>query len=115
MDALSLDQMNANITGRQYSNADELSAKVRFVAVKEHLSCSLQGEAVVLSLKNGKYYGFNAVSATIWETLQSSVTIHQIKTAVMREYDVDPDLCNQDILSFLNKMTKEGLIEILDE
>jgi hypothetical protein len=87
----------------------------RFVAVKDHLYSELKGEGVILSLKNGKYYGVNSVGACIWETVQNPVTFQEIQSNVMREFDVNEALCRQDVLSFLEKMTKEELVEVVDE
>jgi hypothetical protein len=33
----------------------------------------------------------------------------------MREYDVDQDVCHEEVYSFLKKMNEEELVEILDE
>lgn len=87
----------------------------RFTANKEHLYSDLNGEAVILSLKNGKYYGVNGVGAFIWSTIQNPVSLQDIQTTVMGEYEVDEATCRQKVLSFLEKMVEEGLIEILDE
>ena len=86
-----------------------------FRAIEGHLSSEMKGEAVILSLKNGKYYGVNTVGAFIWDTLQNPVTFQEIQSAVMQEYDVDNATCRQEVLSFLMKMVEEDLVEILDE
>lgn len=94
---------------------DFISENHHFKAVKDHLYSDLNGEAVVLSLKNGKYYGLNGVGASIWKTMQTPITFKEIKTAVMQEYEVDDATCDKEVLSFLVKMTEEQLVEILNE
>lgn len=87
----------------------------RFEAVKEHLYSEIKGEGVILSLKNGKYYGVNPVGASIWQVIQSPSTLREIQTAITREYDVDQETCNQEVLAFLEQMVNEELIEIVNE
>ena len=103
-----------NNTSIQTSDEPMLSSR-RYHAVSEHLSSNLNGESVILSLKNGKYYGFNSVAATIWAALQIPATIAEIEASVMQEYEVDATVCRQKVSSFLKEMTKEGLIRISDE
>lgn len=87
----------------------------KFVADKEHLYSELNGEAVILSLKNGKYYGVNAVGAVIWTLIQNPATFQDIQTKLMSEYDVDETTCRREVLSFLEKMAKDDLIKVVNE
>ena len=81
----------------------------------EHLSCDLNGEAVILNMKNGKYYGVNTVGATIWEVIQKPASFEDVKSTVLMEFDVDEETCEEEIKTFLEKMAEEDLIEILNE
>jgi hypothetical protein len=85
------------------------------VAIKEHLYSDLNGEAVILSMKNGKYYGLNEVGRTIWNAIKDPTYLSEIQARVMREYDVDENTCRHEVHSFVRKMHLEGLVEILDE
>lgn len=100
---------NADLPGVNFSNVleDQLLA-----AVSEHLWCELNGEAVILSLRNGKYYGMNSIGAEIWKYLQSPTRIHKIHKNILADYDVDPDECLTEIKEFVSSMLDEGLVEI---
>lgn len=90
----------------------EVTASVlRYQAIKEHLFSELNEEAVILSLKNGKYYGLNSVGVTIWTNVQEAAALSEIETAVMDEYDVDEETCRREVSLFLEKMISEELIE----
>ena len=54
----------------------EALAESRYSAIKEHLYSELNGEAVILSLTTGKYYGINAVGVSIWAAVQNPTTFH---------------------------------------
>lgn len=87
----------------------------QYTAVKEHLYSELNGEAVVLSLATGKYYGLNAVGVAIWRAIQTPASVQHIKSALMEEYDVDTETCSREVSEFLRRMLEEGLIEAKDE
>lgn len=96
------------------STPSDSAITCRFAAIKEHLYSDLNGEAVILSMKNGKYYGLNGVGRTIWTALKEPTSLEAIRARVMSEYEVDEDICRREVLSFLQKMLGEGLIEVLD-
>lgn len=86
----------------------------RFQAIEEHLFSELNEEAVILSLKNGKYYGLNSVGVTVWKNIQKAASLAEIETAVLSEYAVDVETCRREVSLFLEKMLSEELIETVD-
>ena len=40
------------------------------VATKDQVSCDLAGEAAILNIKSGVYYGLDPVGARIWNLMQ---------------------------------------------
>lgn len=87
----------------------------KYKAGSEHLSCDLNGEAVVLNMKNGKYYGLNSVGSSIWSVIQVPSTFDDIKDAVLEEFEIDEATCGKEVKLFLEQMKKEDLLEIVDE
>jgi hypothetical protein len=89
-----------------------LSAQSVVVAASEQVSCPLGEESAILNLKNCVYYGLDTVGARVWTLLQKPQTIGQIRDALLDEYAVEADRCEQDLLALLEKMRSEGLIEV---
>ncbi|QSJ19250.1 lasso peptide biosynthesis PqqD family chaperone [Nostoc sp. UHCC 0702] len=87
----------------------------RVVVAKEQISSDLDGEAVILNLKSGVYYGLNAVGASIWNLIQQPKTISEIQDALLAQYEVEPEQCDRDLFAMLQEMEAEGLIEVSDE
>ena len=81
----------------------------------DQISSELGGEAVILNLVSGTYYGLNEVGARIWELIQEPCTFDSIHAVLIAEYDVQPDICNQDLNRILRDMKEAHLIEIKDE
>jgi hypothetical protein len=84
------------------------------VVEKEQMSCGLDDEAVILSLKKGVYYSLNPCGNRIWSLIQKPVTVGKIRDTLLEEFDIDKDTCENDLLSLLGVMKQEGLVVIED-
>lgn len=82
------------------------------VAAPQQISCDLSGEAVILNLQTGVYYGLNPVGARVWELVQTPRTIPEIRDFLVNEYAVDPDSCERDLRSLLDELVARKLIQI---
>lgn len=102
-----------NTKAMTVSEATLTAARIK--AVEEHLFSDLEGEAVLLNLKNGKYYGLNAVGVAVWERLQRPATLAEIEAGMLDEFDVAPEVCRREVLAFLTRMLDEELLELVDE
>ena len=75
----------------------------------------MSGEAAILNLKSGIYYGLNAAGATIWEMLKDPVSVAKVRDSLLEEYQVERERCEQDLLILLEELAAKGLIEVLDD
>jgi Coenzyme PQQ synthesis protein D (PqqD) len=82
------------------------------VATKDQVSCDLAGEVAILNVKSGVYYGLDPVGARIWNLMQEPREVVEIQNTITGEYDVDPEQCSRDLMSLLQKLLAEGLIEV---
>jgi hypothetical protein len=87
---------------------------VIYRAISEQLSGDLGGEAVILSLKTGKYYGLNMLGARIWELLQNPISVVAIEATILAEFDVEADECHEEVSSFISLLEAEELIRRVD-
>jgi len=84
------------------------------VAAKDQVSCDLAGEAAILNMKNGVYYGLDPVGARIWNMMQEPRAVAEIQNTITGEYNVEPERCERDLFGLLEKLLAEGLIEVRD-
>jgi len=84
------------------------------VAAKDQVSCDLAGEAAILNIKSGVYYGLDPVGARIWNLMQEPRKVVEIQNVITEEYDVEPEQCARDLAGLLEKLLAEGLIEVKD-
>src|SRR5215831_13660675 len=78
----------------------------------DQVSCDMAGEAIVLNMKSGLYFEMDQVAALIWNLLENPRTVGEIRDAIMKEYEIDSNTCDQDLKSFLDHLQSAGLIRI---
>jgi hypothetical protein len=92
--------------------SETISDRSVVVAAKDQVSCDLAGEAAILNVKSGIYYGLDPVGARIWTLMQQPREVLEIQNTITDEYDVTQDQCARDLMVLLEKLLAEGLIEI---
>ena len=75
------------------------------------LSHDLDDEAVLLNLNTGIYLGLDPVGRRIWHLLQTDGSLENIVDAIVQEYDVTPERCTEDLLSLVDQMLEQKIIE----
>jgi hypothetical protein len=91
-----------------------VSRGCRVVAAREQVSTDLGDETAILHLEAGTYYGLDAVGARIWKLVQEPTTVEEIRDALVGEYEVDYQRCEGDLISLLQALADEGLLEVRD-
>lgn len=70
------------------------------------------GESVILNLDSGRYFGLSETGARMWAALSTSESIQAAHESLLREYDVDAELLQQDLDNLIQQLLEHGLIEI---
>lgn len=82
------------------------------VAARGQVSAELEGEAVILGLGDGIYYGLDGVGAMVWELLRDPRSVAELRDAVTAAYDVDAATAERDLLALLRELAERGLVEV---
>ena len=88
------------------SMPDTMSVKAKDVMIVD-----LSDEAVILNTDNWVYYGLNGMGYGIWNMIQEPKRIDELKSMITREYDVESEVCKQDLFAFIREMESQGLVE----
>jgi hypothetical protein len=94
------------------TNSHNFSESAKITVSKDNVFCELEGEAVILNLRDGVYYGLNPVGLRIWELIQSPKTLNEILETLTAEYEVERAVCQADVETLLKQLSGKGLIEI---
>jgi hypothetical protein len=80
--------------------------------VEGNIVSDMDGEKVMLSIQNGKYYNLGEVGGEIWECIKEPVSIGELISKLMEQYTVEQSDCEEQVLSFLESLFEEGIIQI---
>ena len=72
----------------------------------------LGGEAVVLNLKTGKYYGLDEVGTRMWALLTQHGQVAPAYQALLDEYDVTAEQLRPDFFHFIDELAAHGLLNV---
>jgi hypothetical protein len=81
-------------------------------AIADQVSCDLDGEAAILNLKSGAYYGLDPVGAFIWSQLATPLPVSAIAASILERYEVSQERCQRELLALLGQLDERGLLEI---
>lgn len=70
----------------------------------ELIAMPIDGETVVLDAERGKYTGLGGIGGRVWELLAKPITAAQIGATLVSEFEVDADVCRDDLLRFLDDL-----------
>ncbi|MBX6364831.1 MAG: PqqD family protein [Gemmatimonadetes bacterium] len=94
--------------------SERLSLDTIVVASGDQVSADLDGEAVVLDLKDGVYFGLNATGTQVWTRLQQPCSARELLSALLATYpDLPAEQGEADLLSMLENLQELGLIEVV--
>ena len=102
--------MNSFLQKKQSVSLDSIAA-----ASGELVSANLDGEVVILGFKSGSYYSLDQVGAFVWDLVQKPQKVSAIRDAILNEYDVDSQQCEQDLLQLLDQLAERQLVVIQSE
>ena len=89
-----------------------LSDDAMVKASGNQVSSEVDGEIVSLNLKSGVYFSLNKVGSRVWQLLQESSSVGDIRATIEREFEVDTEQCERDVQRLLNRLAAKGLIEV---
>ncbi len=70
----------------------------------------IDGEAVLLELKTGIYFGLNPVGTRIWSLLTENDSLQRVFETMQAEYEVSAEQLEQDLLNLVGTLLAKGLI-----
>lgn len=78
------------------------------------LASPMGEEVVMIDLDSGCYFGLDEIGADIWGRLERATRVSDLCAALVRDYEVDPEVCARDVVSLLVQLDAKGLLEIAE-
>ena len=70
----------------------------------------IDGEAVVVNLKDSTFHTLNPVATFIWGQIDGQIKAKQIIEKICQEFEVDWDTAERDCQEFLGELISKGLV-----
>lgn len=72
----------------------------------------VQGEAVLLQLDNGEYFGLDEVATRIWQLIVQHGDLDAVRKALLEEYDVTEAELESDVARVVDELAAKRLVEV---
>ena len=87
-----------------------ISFSDRVTVPDDVLISRLQEESVILNLDSERYYGLDDVGTRFLSVLTTSDSIETAYDRLRHEYDVEPDVLRNDLLTLVENLIDQGLL-----
>lgn len=81
--------------------------------VEGNIVSDMDGEKVMFSITNGKYYNLGEIGGVIWDLIENQSTPESIVQELIKQYDVDQETCENQVMTFMDMLYGEGLISVV--
>lgn len=88
-----------------------LSLEQKITRHPDMLSAEIGGEAVMMSIEKGAYFGLNPIATRIWDLIDQPRSIAELIETITAEYEVSGQQCAADVQEFVADMIKRGLAQ----
>lgn len=89
-----------------------LSPDDRLACSPEVLSRVLDGEAILLHLGSGTYFGMNEVATRAWELIVAGTTYASMCKSLVAEFEVSEAEIERDMIEFLSALQEKQLVMV---
>ena len=88
--------------------------KAKFIRRCDNVpSKEVEGELLLLNIKDGNYFGMNKSGMVIWKMLDGTKRIDDVSRALSRKFKVSLAGATKDVDVFLKELRRAGLIELV--
>jgi len=91
---------------------ENISVSSTITRNKEIITADMDGETVMMNIVTGKYYNLGNLGSVIWTMIENPIKVETVINNLLEKYNVEQQKCEDEVLAFLNKTYKEGLITI---
>jgi len=89
----------------------EITTDTIISRVEEVVASDIDGETVMMSIENGKYYGLDDIGSRIWELIEEPIKVSDLVDTLLGRYEVDRRTCEKDVLKFLNELDDDKILQ----
>jgi hypothetical protein len=92
-------------------NTEKITLESYISQCEGNIVSDMDGEKVMMSIKNGKYYNLGEIGGVIWEGITEPTTVQDLIKNLLTQFEVEQSPCEDQVIKFLEHLQQEGLIE----
>ena len=73
----------------------------------------VEGEAVLMSIENGRYYKLDDIGTRIWTLIETPTSVGALCDQLVEEFNVERGACEADVTPMLERMLSQNLIRVV--
>jgi Coenzyme PQQ synthesis protein D (PqqD) len=80
---------------------------------EEQVFTIVDGEAVLMSVANGKYYKLDDIGTRVWSLIETPTALSAVCDQLTQEFQVDPATCEADVRVLLDRLLESNLVRVV--
>ncbi len=76
------------------------------------ISSEVNGEIVMMSVQNGKYYSLNPTGNYIWKVLEKPLSVTDLLKHITTTFNLTEDKTREDVVPFIEDLIKENILTV---
>src|SRR5437764_8396562 len=76
------------------------------------LAAEVDGEIVMMSIEQGRYFGLDDIASDIWRRLETPMTFAALVDSLAADYDADRETIAGDVRVLLEKMAAQDAVRL---
>ncbi|MFT3925901.1 MAG: PqqD family protein [Myxococcales bacterium] len=93
-------------------NPGQLTLDSRIRPSDKTLFRNVEGEAVLLGLNAGSYFGLDPVGTRMWELIAERGLLRDVVSGIVAEFEVDAARVETDLLKLVSALLEKQLVEL---
>lgn len=79
------------------------------------LESEIGDKTVMMGIDQGSYFGLNTTGSRIWALLAEPVSIDTLCDRLSKEFEVQPEQCEPEVVAFLQNLLERGLVQVVTD
>jgi|ERR1041385_5304595 Coenzyme PQQ synthesis protein D (PqqD) len=76
------------------------------------LTAEVDGEIVMMSIEQGRYFGLDDIGSDIWKRLDTPCSFAELIDRLARDYDADRATIAADVRDLLGRMAEQDVVRL---
>jgi hypothetical protein len=90
---------------------DQLSMNSVVQRAEGFVTAEIDNEVAMLNIDQGTCYGLNKVGSHVWNLIGDPKRVGEICDDLLRKFEVERSVCEQQVLELLENLRAEGLVQ----